>query len=576
MSFMCHERSRSIIACLALLPTAFLAGVTPVLAGPLPPHVRVVALSGRQAPGTPAGTTFFFLTPSAFDGAPAIGPDSTIGFAGTLSDGTAGFWLDRGSGPSLLSQSGTHAPGTDPGVVFSQRISEAIIFSPPRLARGHALLFNTITGPGVDFINNQGLWNLADNGLDLVVRSDQPAPGIAGARLGAINVRALDAAGRAVFSTALAGVLTGFNDQSIWRASPDGALELLEREGDAAPGAGLGVVFANPVSPFAFPIIIANGAGDVLFQGNLHGPGADVSNDEALFIRDAAGARLLVREGDPVPGMPGFVFRAGATAGFNTDDFSINDDSRIAMVATVESATGIASALLADLGNGLELIARSGDPAPGADEHFGIFTSPVMNTRGDIAFLANFGQGTNLGLWVYSQGALRAVAIPDQPVPGLLDGDRYFEVQAINGFNDSGALLFKSSILSPLGAAMVLSDASGNTAVLARILSDITIDGNDRRSVREIVARRGALSDDSRATFGVRFSDGSDAIIEAGLADPAPCGADVNRDGTLTSQDFFDFLPLFFAGEPAADFNASGVVDSQDFFDFLAAFFAGC
>lgn len=54
------------------------------------------------------------------------------------------------------------------------------------------------------------------------------------------------------------------------------------------------------------------------------------------------------------------------------------------------------------------------------------------------------------------------------------------------------------------------------------------------------------------------------------------CRADINADGVLNSQDFFNFLTAFFAQDMVADFNASGTINSTDYFDFLSAFFSGC
>jgi hypothetical protein len=64
--------------------------------------------------------------------------------------------------------------------------------------------------------------------------------------------------------------------------------------------------------------------------------------------------------------------------------------------------------------------------------------------------------------------------------------------------------------------------------------------------------------------------------VTSNVATLTICPADFNCDGSLNSQDFFDFLTAFFAGTPNADFNADGAINSQDFFDFLTVFFAGC
>jgi hypothetical protein len=70
-------------------------------------------------------------------------------------------------------------------------------------------------------------------------------------------------------------------------------------------------------------------------------------------------------------------------------------------------------------------------------------------------------------------------------------------------------------------------------------------------------------------SFVVRFrgldNGGSDKVPSRGSS------CDWNDDGIVNSQDFFDFLEGFFAGD--ADYDLSGDTNSQDFFHFLKCLF---
>jgi hypothetical protein len=482
------------------------------------PRLAVVALTGQQAAGAPPGTTFSTFGPAAFDGAPAVGADSTVAFAAILSDATLGFWLDHGSGPELLALSGTPPPGTEPGVVFSQRVSEAPLVTPPRLAPGHAVFANTLRGPGIGFNNDEGIWRFDGSGLVLVAREGASVPGLSGIQFTGLVPRALDGAGRAVVFSTLAGAVVEGNNASLWRATPGAGLELLVREGSAAPGAGLGVVFSAPSGPAAFPTTVGNAAGDLLFQTTVHGPGTSDTNDEALYILDAAGTRLFLREGSPVPGLTGFVFGNGTSAGFD-GVISFSDSGSVALTANITNGTAPARAMLSDRTGSLGVLVRSGDPAPDGGGSFDLLARPFMNADGEIAFLASTTSSpTRLGLWRHGDGGLHALALPGQLVPGQPDGPSFDTIQSIQGLDDDGFVLFTAILLAPNGfgsTALLLADPAGNLHVLARTGATLTLAGGDVRTVSEIAVRLDALSGDAQTAFGVRFTDGSGAELRA-------------------------------------------------------------
>ncbi|MBC7773209.1 MAG: hypothetical protein H7210_11985 [Pyrinomonadaceae bacterium] len=68
-------------------------------------------------------------------------------------------------------------------------------------------------------------------------------------------------------------------------------------------------------------------------------------------------------------------------------------------------------------------------------------------------------------------------------------------------------------------------------------------------------------------------------LMIPGTPPPPECACDYNSNGSLNSQDFFDFVADLLSDNINADYNGDGVITSQDFFDFLTCFLAppqGC
>lgn len=84
------------------------------------------------------------------------------------------------------------------------------------------------------------------------------------------------------------------------------------------------------------------------------------------------------------------------------------------------------------------------------------------------------------------------------------------------------------------------------------------------------------LSSTSNGAYTCEISNGCQTVTR-GPVTINVCVADFNCSGGAPStQDIFDFLTAWFAGNPSADINRFGGIGVQDIFDFLGLWFAGC
>jgi hypothetical protein len=90
----------------------------------------------------------------------------------------------------------------------------------------------------------------------------------------------------------------------------------------------------------------------------------------------------------------------------------------------------------------------------------------------------------------------------------------------------------------------------------------------------EFAARGYLLNGDPYHLSAPGFSTWAGATIRA--LDAAICPADFNQDHVVDTQDIFDMINAWFAGDPRADFNQSGGTSTADLLDFIAAWLAGC
>ena len=248
-----------------------------------------------------------------------------------------------------------------------------------------------------------------------VAVTGEPAPGTGGLRFAWVGQGDLSDTGVVAF-TAGPNLSSG-EDNAIWVGSP-GNLTLAVQDGNPAPGR-VAQTF------YQFGPILVNASGDIWFGATLREDGVLTSGGSPGGFWAGAPGNLssLAGPGEPAPGTAGFTFESfGFTGSF--------DDSGVAAFGAYVGATVGDSlpGLWTGTPGSLELLALSGDPAPDSvDLLFSYFADPVANNAGTRAFLAST-TDPNLeygeGIWMTGSAGVSLLARTGEPAPGA--GGRSF------------------------------------------------------------------------------------------------------------------------------------------------------
>jgi len=388
-----------------------------------------------QAPDLPPGNVFRLFSSPLFNAAGQVAFNAVWRAPGDsptlLVPDQEGFWSDHSGELHALVKGGDPAPMTEPGVVFGTGAQFAIggAFRGWDGTQDGRITFNgNLEGPGIDDLNDEGIWVAGPNGFLLLAREGALAPGAGpGVHFGAPNgidcfsdgvPLRIDAEGRVMFGARLSGPQVPFM-RSIW-TNRGGNVELVVRgtlplpgsaPGDPAPGLPPGYTFSQLV------LADFNAPGQIAFTGVVTF-NMDFDNQTGgIWWENPGGApgplSLLVLEGNQVP---------GADPGVQFDSLnrflSFGDNGQAAFIAFLRGAgvngSNNVALFVTDLEGEIQLILRTGmlfevgedasDPRPIA-----VILPGHLNAEGELPVELGFTDGSSGLFTARIEGATVAV-----------------------------------------------------------------------------------------------------------------------------------------------------------------------
>lgn len=409
-------------------------------------RLRTVALTDRAAPGTGNGIRFDFLQ------VPSLNDHGQVAFVGYLSgpgvinSNNSGVWSEGDGTLGLLAREGELAPGTE-GQMFYLMGEFEYPEIPPIINNAGRTAFVAKLHSGIFGLN--GIWSDAGGtGLASVALPGGPAPETqAGVFYSRIEQPRFNHMGQVAFRASLVGEgivpisdgVNAPNDTGVWLGTGNANFELLFREGDPIPGTS-GVSYGEPND------LAINNNGQVAFSSYLQGGGAAI-------LSNVGGPVLPVAiEGEVAPGTAG----GEGNQFFLFESPTVNDHGEIAFHARVRGS-GVYSSddngIWSDAGgNGLQLVARSGEAVPGTPDGVEFAIDPLhqlsFNNRGQLAFASRLDgvgidRSNDWGIWSGKTGDLKLVARDGEVAPGAVD-DARFSIPHDPLLNELGQIAFEA------------------------------------------------------------------------------------------------------------------------------------
>jgi len=436
----------------------------------------------------------------------------------------------------VVAVSGDEAVGTVGGLTYKD------IYSSPIDGLGRMSFFASLKEPNANEASQAGVFSEGNGLLYLWAQSGWDAPGAgAGVQFGGLNTPVMSGDGKIAFDSYLRGAgVNESNDRGIW-SNAGGTLQLVAREGDAAPGAPAGAKFRILQSP------LMNAANQLAFVGILTDVGAQPPAKIGIWSTRSGALGPVFVCGSQAPGLP---------AGVVMDDLgtmALNDNGQTVFVGLLKG-TGVNDAnrvaLYSEGGGLLAPVARSGSQAPGTllGVNFKSFYSfSVINNAGRVTFMGSLtGLGVSennndIGIWSNASGNLSLISRSGSAAPGTPIG------VVFNGFspdsvvmNGAGRVAFiaylrGSGVTEAVNDTGIWSQGGGNLALVARAGSQVP--GMPNGVVFDTFFSMG-MNSAGRVAFqaqikgpGITYQQNSDGIwaqTDAGLTLIARGGESVN------------------------------------------------